>query len=501
MFFDLNKSPPPEGQQDYDVCIAGGGVAGITLAIKLAARGRRIALLEGGGFEFTEESQEVYEGPILGRPYFDLDTARLRFLGGTSNHWAGWCRPLDIHDFEKRLYIPHSGWPIAKVELDEYLEMASQILEIKPDFVDREVENSDNILNQIEFHFSPPVLFQDKYSEELKNSKRIDVFLNSNLVNIVLDGVTGQVSSLECVNYSNTAIRHTFTARAFVLALGGIENPRLLLNCRDQVSTGIGNSRDLVGRYFMEHFHAHVAIYGGNKKIWPFSEERVHLSPTSAFMDGQQIANAGMRLISVDPDDSPSTLTWAKHHAKRALCTNDIIRDFVQSIHNFRCPTEMPSFDIAGYLRVASEQVPNSASRVLLAEQTDRFGLRRAALDWQTTNVDRRTIKVMTTAVGRYLASHGYGNIKLEKWLLDDDLPIPGVGEDAWLGAGFHHMGTTRMATTPEEGVVDPNCRVFGVDNLYIAGSSVFPTGGHANPTLTIVQLTLRLCDYLDQTL
>ncbi len=109
MIFDLNKTPPPPDSEVYDVCVAGGGVAGIILAINLAARGRRVALLEGGDFEFSEESQRVYEGPILGRSYFDLDSARLRYLGGTSNHWAGWCRPLDAHDFERRPHIPHSG--------------------------------------------------------------------------------------------------------------------------------------------------------------------------------------------------------------------------------------------------------------------------------------------------------------------------------------------------------------------------------------------------------
>ena len=498
MIFDLNKRPPEPVSRIYDVCIAGGGVAGITLAVNLAARGHQVALLEAGDFEYSEESQEIYKGPILGRSYFDLDSARLRYLGGSSNHWAGWCRPLDAHDFERHPYIPYSGWPFAKTEIDPYLEAASQILEIEPDYADHDVQDSDNAINQIEFLLSPPVNFRDKFEEELRTNERIEVFLNSNLVNIRLDESTGSVTGFECANYVDSSYRHTFVGRIFVLALGGIENPRLLLNCRDQMPNGIGNDRDLVGRFFMEHFHAYGGFYVANKETWPFGSEEVHLSPTKALMDGQRIANAGLRVV---PVPSVSFARKAKTYTKRMLCANDIVRDFAQSIRDFRCPSAPPPVGAAGTLKVASEQVPNRESRVLLAEETDRFGLRRGAVDWRATDVDRRTIQVMVMTFARYLATHGYGSVKPEEWLLDDDLPIPGVDEDDWLGAGWHHMGTTRMAITPEEGVVDPNCGVFGVDNLYIAGSSVFPTGGHANPTLTIVQLTLRLGDHLDRTL
>ena len=379
-------------------------------------------------------------------------------------------------------------------------------------------ELCNNTFNQIHYHISPPIRFGEKYEEELRTSERIDVFLNSNLVNIHLDEGTGGVSSFECVNYVDPTNRQRLIGKAFVLALGGIENPRLLLNCRDQLPQGIGNNRDLVGRFFMEHLPLHCGFYVANMKVWPFgdevfsssttnaSDERLFLSATKAFRDSQHIGNVVLRLGSIDEGDSRSLVQKFKSQTKSMLCANDIIRDFMQSIRSFRCPVDRPSVeplpvDSAGYLRVSCEQVPNRNSRVLLAEEKDRFGMRRAALDWRTTDVERRTIKLMVTAFGHYLASRGYGNVKLADWLLIDDSPIPGVAEDPYLGAAWHHMGTTRMATVPEEGVVDPNCRVFGVGNLYIVGSSVFPTGGEANPTLTIVQLTLRLCDHLDRML
>jgi hypothetical protein len=249
----------------------------------------------------------------------------------------------------------------------------------------------------------------------------------------------------------------------------------------------------------MEHFHAHSGFYVANTQTWPFGERDVFLSPSRALMDGERIANAGLRVAPIKKERPPAGAV--KYRVKRLLCANDVIKDFAQSIESFKCPIDPPPFNDAGFLRVAGEQAPNRNSRVLLTEDTDRFGLRRAALDWRASDVDRRTIKIMMTAFSRYLALDEYGNVKFEEWLLDDGRPIPGVDEDGWLGAGWHHMGTTRMATSPEEGVVDSNCKVFDTSNLYIAGSSVFPTGGHANPTLSIVQITLRLCDHLDRML
>jgi len=140
---------------------------------------------------------------------------------------------------------------------------------------------------------------------------------------------------------------------------------------------------------------------------------------------------------------------------------------------------------------------PNRNSRVLLDGATDVFGVPRTRLDWRLAPLDRRTIEKSVICLGRTMASLDCGHVKLIDWLRDPEAPIPAVGEDPWLGAAWHHMGTTRMGQTAETGVVDADCRVFGIENLYVAGSSVFATGGHANPTLSLLQLTLRLGDHL----
>ncbi|NKB48297.1 MAG: FAD-dependent oxidoreductase [Alphaproteobacteria bacterium] len=490
MIFDLNKIAAGEPHRGYDVCIAGAGVAGITLAIDLASRGRRVLLLEGGDLEFTETSQNTYKGPIIGRNYFDLDFARLRYLGGASNHWAGWCRPLDAWDFEGHAHIPNSGWPIAKADLDRHFERASRILEIPAEYNDKPVEDSDNAFTQFEFQFSPPVRFGEKYLEELKSSTRIDLFVNANLTDIRLTEATDRVTEFQCSNYTDRAAKHSFTGAAFVLAMGGIEIPRMMLNFRSQATAGIGNAHDLVGRYFMDHFHASGGVYAARRKDWPYSANEIHFAPTPEFMARQKIANAGLRAGPLT-DARRALINRAKHSL---FCNEDEVRGFARSFFEGSCPADVFT---GGYLRVASEQQPNPSSRVSLSDDTDKFGLRRPALDWQISALDRHTIKHMVIGFGRYIASRKYGNVKMAEWLLDDGDPVPQVGEDRWLGAGFHHMGTTRMASTPDKGVVDENCGVFGLDNLFIAGSSVFPTCGHANPTLPIVQLTLRLGEHL----
>ena len=497
MIFDLNEVSPGVKYQGYDVCIAGAGVAGITLATDLAAHGRRVLLLEAGGFEFTDTSQKIYYGNNVGRPYFRLHEARLRYLGGTSNHWNGWCRPLDDWDYKNHDHIPHSGWPIAKNELDRFLERASHILEISPQYSDQVIRNSANTFTQIEFQRSPPVRFKNKYHRKLRDSKQIDVFLNANLVDIRLAEMKNRVVELRCANYLEPSPLYTFAGKTFVLAMGGIENPRMLLNFQRQLPTGIGNSRDIVGRYFMDHFHVLGGYYTTKREVWPFSNNKEnYLAITPVLMAQQKIANAGLRIGPITGPDSDSSIF--SHAKQRFVCAEDIIRDFISNFYDVWCPTNVY---IGGYVQVASEQVPNRNSRVFLSNDVDRFGLRQVALDWQITDIDRRTIKNSVIAFGRYLAERKYGNVKLKSWLLDDAEPVPGVGEDEWLGAAWHHMGTTRMASNSAEGVVDENSRVFGQDNLFIAGSSVFPTSGHANPTLTIVQLTLRLSEHLHKRL
>ena len=257
----------------FDVCIAGGGVAGITLARQLGKSGKRVLLLEGGDVDFTAESQELYQGTNIGREYFELDVPRLRHLGGTSNHWAGFCRPLDAFDFEKRDDIPHSGWPISKDDLSPWLEPATKIMEINNPFPeDRAVDHSDDNLRKITIQLSPPVRFGEKYLQELKDSDQIWTVVNANVVDIRLNDGLSLVESLTITGQNSDDQRIDVEASVFILALGGIENARTLLNANSQIERGVGNADDLVGRYFMEHFEldvGHVLLDAPMPELFP----------------------------------------------------------------------------------------------------------------------------------------------------------------------------------------------------------------------------------------
>jgi choline dehydrogenase-like flavoprotein len=149
----------------------------------------------------------------------------------------------------------------------------------------------------------------------------------------------------------------------------------------------------------------------------------------------------------------------------------------------------------SGQLRIASEQALNPESHVRLIDAVDRFGWRRVALDWRLSDVDLRTVRTAALETGKIFAKRDLGRIKLLPWVVDETAAPPKIGEDEVIGC--HHMCTTRMSADPRHGVVDADCRLHAVENLYLGGSSVFATAGHSNPTYTIVQLALRLGEHL----
>ncbi len=501
MIVDIDQAAALPPAARYDVCIAGGGVAGITLAHRLAGQGRRVLLLEAGGLEYSDQSQSFYSGANIGYDYFDLDFGRLRFLGGTSNHWSGRCRPLDARDFERHAHVEGSGWPIGISDLEPYVEEARDIVEI-PEFPpDVELEGSDGLLKEIYFHRgkeNDPVRFGEKYRDFLTSSEAVDVFLNANLVDIELDSDSGRVAAFLFRGYKETASLQRAVADRYVLALGGIETPRMLLNARSQMPQGIGNESDLVGRYFMEHPSWDVGYYVLTSETTGYGSKMRWLAPTEKLIQQEGIGNVSYDLEVLGGPPAEGVARSAKAWARRAVCNSEVLIDWVRSMERFKCRRRIS--DAAGLLWVHSEQVPNSNSRVTLSEETDAFGLRKVALDWQPMPQDRKTISTVAMEIAKYMARTDIARVKLLDWVLDeDDQEFPNTGHKGYMG-GHHHMGTTRMGFSKQDGVVDENCRVFGVDNLYISSSSIFRTGGHANPTFTIVQFALRLADHLART-
>jgi hypothetical protein len=458
----------------YEACICGAGPAGIALALRLAAKGYRVALLEGGGLEASEASQFLYKGSNVGLPYFELETCRLRFLGGSSNHWQGYIRPLESRDFDAYRHHPLNAWPIKKPDLDPYAAEAASILgapleQITHDhFAGRERELAPAVYSIVR----PPTRIGEKYREALKQSQRIDLCINASLTDIRLHSNLEAVSAFRFRGTDSDAI-FDVRARVFALCCGGLENPRILLNSRSQLPSGIGNQHDIVGRYFSEHPQI---VVGLAVLAAPPKQPGIYIASDRILRDRQCLSF----VVEVDPI-APERVPLVD----RAICRFPLSERFAKLLLG-RAPVCFDSVIFA-----VIQQAANADSRVMLADTRDRLGLRQIALRWRLTDLDRHTFRVAATEIGRALAFHDVGRMMLASWLQRNGDELPN------LTGQHHHMCTTRMDDDPRKGVVDRNCRVHGLTNLYIGGSSVFSSSGISNPTYTIVQLALRLGDHL----
>jgi choline dehydrogenase-like flavoprotein len=485
--------------ENFDVCVVGAGPAGITLARRLAAAGARVALMEAGGLEFTDESQDVYRGANLGMKYFDLDICRLRYFGGTSNHWGGWTRALDAVDFLPKRGVPLTGWPIEQLDLDPYRAEADAILDVPnaTEAPDLPVRQTAYDFHRFQFRFSPPTRFAEKYLPEIEASDLITLVINANLVDLRLDDRLETVTAAVFRSYDPADSGFAVAARSYALCTGGIENARLLLNFTSQVPEGIGNRTGMVGRCFADHPHFLIA----EAVLRVLVREREFYAPTELFMAEHGCLNFGLRLEPrwIWPRELPSLAAEDMPPEDFNILLQRLVRDpFVDRALTDRLALPQPTGQ-TGVVRIAQEAAPNPESRVTLSDDRDAFGLRRVALDWRLSPIDVETMRTAVTAFGAHLAEQQIGRIQVGDWLLADPPRFPGIVDDEV--GGKHHMGTTRMAADPRNGVVDADCRVHGTSNLYVGGSSVFASTGHANPTYTLTQLALRLGDHIAGTL
>ncbi len=516
----LDARPLPQDTViDADVCVVGAGAAGITLAHKFVGQPFKVCLLESGGLEFDDETQLLYAGENVGLPLRDPDISRLRYFGGTTNHWAGECRPLDADDFAIRPWIPYSGWPIAKAELDPYYPPANEIVQIdavnwNPEFWAEQMPEfyrlplmGRRLLPAI-WQRSPPTRFGQTYRDELARADNVETYLFANVINIETDDAGGAVTRLRVACLEGN--RFWVKARIYVLATGGIENARILLLSNKARPAGVGNSSDTVGRFFMNHPKLDAAWLAlstpSDLMATPFSaltKTAVRLTLAPDVTERERIAKFSAHL---HPTDLDGVYGLGKgYNALRRIITRirnaELPRNFFSDVMDVIGDIDGLTSDLYGrygdmpviLMATECEQVPNPDSRVTLGPDRDALGLNRIQLDWRFTDLDKYSLRRSLEIVGEEVGRAGLGRLKFNDWVLSDDLSsFPGI-EYA------HHMGTTRMTADPKTGVVDKNCRVHDVHNLFIAGSSVFPTGGIANPTLTIVALALRLADHIKE--
>jgi len=524
MIFDLETFDTDQSATG-SICIVGAGPAGITLALELAGKGIDVVLLESGGESFEAETQSLYDGEVVGDLNTDVASSRLREFGGTSQHWTGLCAPLQPIDFEKRPGVAHSGWPISRVDLDPYYPIAQKYLQLGPfdyDFANWKESLPDpalpldpGLVGNAIYQQSPPTRFYDVYFDTVKANERIRCYLHANLIDIALadDAVR------RCTFSTLGGRKLTVEATHYVIACGGIENARILLNCNTQRPDGIGNENGLVGRYYMDHLNCEVGEI-------LFADGDVDLGLYADFHDvDDTLVSVGLKLPAQtmrDQDLLNNTAFLVPAYENEAfsddfrnhgwLGFSNIVKAFAQGrvpdrfAENF-CNAAEDADDVAigiyrhlvrkiedtgqvvsATMRQDAEQSPNPASRVMLTDETDPFGWRRIALDWQIARSDLESLRRTHELIGQAIGAAGLGRVRLG--ITDPpDLDI--------VYTGYHHMGTTRMSADPAKGVVDADCRLHSVKNLYMGGSSVFTTAGTANPTLTITALAARLADHL----
>ena len=466
MIQDAHSSLPPV--LEADVAIAGAGPAGITLALELAERGHQILLIEAGGENSPGELSSAYDNSISGRAY-PLTGSRLRWLGGTSNHWGGWVRPLDAVDFEEQPGQEMPGWPFGHDRLTAGFERAATWCEIgssqyDPSRIDalqqaKLLDLRETGFEHRIFRFSPPTRFGSRYRDALSQAGNIDCRVNLNLVELNQSSDAIRTARAVTASGANCEIR----ARLFVLAMGGVENARFLLN----QSSVPGNQSGLVGRCFMDHFGftpglllADAGMQYERGQI-PDSDLMVTMAPAR----GQPGPNSCLLLSATAPDDVLPPGYWSNPHAGRTP---------------------------GGHYRISMINAPrpHPQSRVTLSDERDSLGLRQTHLHWHLPPTEFEPSIALFERWMTAISSAGLGRVRWTR------RQAPELGEH--VGVGYHHMGTTRLSASPDDGVADPNARVWDRDNLYLAGSSLFPSVGFANPTLTIVALAVRLAEHLD---
>jgi choline dehydrogenase-like flavoprotein len=521
MLIDLEQGAPD--RLEADVAVIGAGAAGIATARRLVERGLSVALLESGGFDYEAETAELNDGENVGEPYYDLDSARLRFFGGTTAIWGGRCAHLDPIDFERRDWVPHSGWPFDAVELEPWYAEARGLLGLprsraprgKPNGLLGQLADDDLAVQHWEFDHQFDRFGADRNSDLLKHPK-LTVAVHATVREIVALPSGKAISHLEVLTPGGKRVE--VHAPAYVLAAGGIENPRLLLASNSVAKCGLGNQNDLVGRFFMEHPHGRGGTLTGApawRVLSAFSNRQSDgavvaplLTASTALQARSGLLNSALTIAARRPEGGRhSVVKRAYIHAKHKVAPTELARSLwkVQrlagrQVKQYVGPLfpwlgcTIGSFELALVLR--AEQAPNPASRVTLGTEVDRTGMPRVKLDWRLCEQDVHTACELVAAVSRAFERRGLGRLEPAEWLEG--------GSRAWqfdpvvsahpIG-GFHHMGTTRMADDPRQGVTDREGRVHGIDNLYVAGSSLFPTGGWANPTLTILALALRTAE------
>lgn len=394
-------------------------------------------------------------------------------LGGSSNHWQGRCRHLDAIDFETRPGVPGGAWPISKPDLDPYLDGARALLQRTAPAKERQL--SDDMREISYDKGAARVNFWNDFRDRFVTSARMHILPRAAVQH--LEAASGRVTGLVLQLPDKEAVLEP--PGIVVLACGGIENSRLLLWSNIKSPERVVAEPATLGRYWMEHPEHNLGEAYWARKPQPFGDGwfDIAIAPTEAALRKYGIGNV-VNFSWYDDTTFPVGLG----------CRTD-----VQAME--RLAARGWPFSCVGQVRTVFEQLPDPENRITLSDTSrDRFGVPRAHLHWRKSEADYRTARIGFELLGIHMAQTGLGALRA----FDETVARTPFPETTSPG-GNHHLGGTRMSQTPTTGIVDRNNKVHGSVNLYVAGSSVFPSGGHVNPTFSIVQLSMRLADHLAQ--
>ncbi len=537
-----------------DICIVGAGPAGISIASEFIDKNLEVSLIESGGLKFDASTQKLAAGKTYGDSLLQPIEVNRRQFGGNSNIWIIKINeakqlglryvPLDEIDFEKRDWIPNSGWPFKKSHLEAYYERAQGVCQAgkfayEPEHWESEQHQpfplDKNILETGLFQFGSADVFHTQYREKLQAARNIKIYTYANVVEIIANESGKAVNKVRLAHLEGK--QFSVSAKVFILASGGFENARLLLMSNQQQAEGLGNQNDVVGRYYHDHPQA-VGNYFVPKdrslvnRAAFYDLREIKGTPVQGFLrlspqvlKRERLLNSNTMLFPRPNIRKTKAITSFKYLGETWL---NIIRestprkellehlpsnllniltgmDYVSKaiyLAKIQQQSLLPNLGSGGWSKLADnrsrferfefmhliEQSPRRDNRVKLSKDRDVLGCQKLEIDWRWHEDDARSFGRSLKLMGKELSKAGMGELQINL----NEQGLPKIVRPT----GSHHlMGTTRMHNNPKQGVVDADCKVHGINNLFIAGSSTFPTGGYANPTLTIVAMALRLAD------
>jgi choline dehydrogenase-like flavoprotein len=525
-----------------DICVVGAGAAGITLALELAGTPQRVLLLESGGLKAEKPTQRLYQGSVADeRLHSPPHRYRQRRFGGTTTIWGGRCVPFDAIDFAMRDYVPLSGWPFGLDTLLPFYPRANELCEagnfryraseigVQPLRPMIEGFRSEHFSTDTLERFSCPTDFGSRYGGLLRAASNVTVLLHANLTAIRLHANSEAVDTLEVRTLGGK--RCTVRAPLVVLATGALEVARLLLANRTGLGHGIGNRYDNVGRHYMCHLAGTAGTFtsaAGAAHVWhgyDVSDDGIYCRRRFALNAATQrqlaLGNFIARLHHpriTDPAHRTAVLSalqlakgfisyeYGKRLGERGAGMRDWfahVRNVMSAPHevlafvhhmvrdHFLAKRRFPSIIVRSKtgtfsLDFHAEQQPNPLSRITLTGEHDALGMPRLRVDWRYTDADVRTVQEALRLFAEDVRACGAGTFEYDPRGIEMEIARYGA-------YGGHHLGTARIGSDPHVSVVDTNCRMHDVRNLYVAGGAVFATSGQANPTLTIVALAARL--------